>query len=306
MLASGFAVRTVNTRISHANSFFAFCGWKFAIYHQVIHGNKNNLNVSTCEVKWSDAKADSFLLDLEEQGSSQASISRYRRSLELFRDAVAETGELQANTLEKWQRKLADEGYSARTINTSLSAVNTFFEYCGWEQLQYRHTLPVEGVQTEISRSEYRRLLQTAARLNKERAYLLVKLFANTGIQLQDLELVTGKSVHQGEILVDSCDGVQRVRILEPLRSELCRYAEELGTNGPLFVTKWGTPLNRSNVTQMITDLSDESGVPRRKANPRCLRNLYQRTRAELEANVDRLVEMGMERIMEQDQNSAV
>ena len=62
--------------------------------------------------------------------------------------------------------------------------------------------------------------------------------------------------------------------------------------------------MSRTNITQKIHRICTMSGVPEEKGNPRCLKKLYQTTRAGIEANFDLLVEQAMERQMEAEQES--
>lgn len=95
----------------------------------------------------------------------------------------------------------------------------------------------------------------------------------------------------------------QLVRVPECVRRELLSYAEREGIErGPLFVTRSGKPMARTNVTAGILQLGDAAHVEREKANPRCLRKLYQTMRAGIEANMSLLVEQAMERQLEQEQ----
>ena len=59
--------------------------------------------------------------------------------------------------------------------------------------------LPLEdaGVQPELTRKEYLRLLSAAKAANRECAYMLVKLFATTGIAVRELPRVTVEAVKQ-------------------------------------------------------------------------------------------------------------
>ena len=60
--------------------------------------------------------------------------------------------------------------------------------------------------------------------------------------------------------------------------------------------------MSRTNITQKIHRLCAASGVPEEKGNPRCLKKLYQTTRAGIEANFDLLVEQAMECQLEAEQ----
>ena len=50
----------------------------------------------------------------------------YRRALQLFCDSLPESMEVDGSTLLRWRKELLEKGYAARTINVSVSVVNSF------------------------------------------------------------------------------------------------------------------------------------------------------------------------------------
>ena len=86
-------------------------------------------------------------------------------------------------------------------------------------------------------------------------------------------------------------------------RQELCFYARQNEiTSGPLFCTRRGTPLGRTAVTDGIKWLCREARVPEGKANPRCLKRLWQSTQDGIRAQIDLLTEQACDRLMENEQ----
>ena len=84
---------------------------------------------------------------------------------------------------------------------------------------------------------------------------------------------------------------------------ELLAYARRSGRGtGPIFITREGTPMSRSNVTTSIRQLCVAAQVPEEKGSPRCLKKLYQTTLAVIEANISLLVEQAMDRQLENEQ----
>ena len=71
-----------------------------------------------------------------------------------------------------------------------------------------------------------------------------------------------------------------------------------------MFVTRNGRPMYRTAVFDSIQRLSRDACVPEEKCNPRCLRRLWQATRADLAENVRWLVEQTHERLLEQEQRA--
>ena len=213
------------------------------------------------------------------------------------------TGTVRPGTLDRWRAALLEGGYSPRTVNVRISVANSLMAFLGRRDLQSVGALEVDDVQPELTRTEYLRLLTTARALDKERLYLLVKLFGCTGIPLQELPRVTVEALHEGRVIVHSNGVVQLLHLPDFLRKELLAYARREGTvSGPIFHTKGGKPLGRTAVTDSIKQLCRDARVPEEKANPRCLKRLWQSTQDGIRTQIDLLVEQACDRLMETEQ----
>ena len=60
----------------------------------------------------------------------------YRRALQLFCDSLPESMEVDGSTLLRWRKELLEKGYAARTINVSVSVVNSFLNWLGHREFQ--------------------------------------------------------------------------------------------------------------------------------------------------------------------------
>ncbi len=214
---------------------------------------------------------EEFLVYLRGKGRSKETISAYRSYLGRiysYLDYMTDTHEIKHGSLDGFWRQMEVEGFSTNSINVSISAVNSFVDYCGRRDLQLPKRAKEHLAQPEITRAEYQRLLKAAKRQGKEQTYLLVKLFACTGIGLSELKDVTAEAVRIGTIASGSSKE-ERVEIHLPdfLREELENYAERQDVlYGPIFVNRNGKPLSRSTVAQLIADLSRDAKVARGNA----------------------------------------
>lgn len=112
-------------------------------------------------------------------------------------------GRIGRGTLRQWREQLLDQGYSPSTVNTSVSAANSFLEWLGCREFQLTGRLSCgRDAQLELTRSEYLRLLSTARALRQERVYLLIKLFTSTGLPVHELEQVTVEAAGEGVLLL--------------------------------------------------------------------------------------------------------
>ena len=220
-----------------------------------------------------------YLADLSGRGRRKGTVQMYSAKLRALYDYLPPDKQISRGTLAAWRAFLLEAGYSPSTVNTHLSAANGLMEYMGRRDLQLVGQLEADkGLQPELSRVEYLRLLQAARILEKERTYLLVKIFALAGIRVGELPQVTVERVRAG-------------------RQGL--------TAGPVFCTRNGKGMSRTQVTEEIQTLCHDARVEEEKGTPRCLRKLYLATQAEVERGVRLLAEQSYERMLDTEQLAA-
>ena len=243
-----------------------------------------------------------FLEEWKYRGCARETLLRYRHILEQFYGALPADKRVRRGTLVKWQEELTAAGYSASTIRTILSVCNTWLDFMGHREYQKADRLDAQDkLQPELSRNEYLRMLSTAKNLGDEKVYLLVKIFACTGLNVRDLPQITVENVKAGRFFLR--DQETAVRIPEILRRELLSYAERSGIgDGSLLLSRDRRPLHRSVVSRMIQNLSVAARIPPEKGNPRCLRKLYQTTQAQIALGMELLIEQAMDRQFEREQ----
>ncbi len=247
-----------------------------------------------------------FLADYERLDRSEGTVQFYQRKLRRLYQDLPEDKTIRCDTLRKWREELLQCGYTPGSVNAFLSAANTFLDYIGHREYQLAGQLKEEKPpQPELSRAEYLHLLRTARALGKEKVYLLMKVFASTGLFAQELPEVTVEAVREGKIICDQNKCKQIVTVPACLRKELLDYAKRNGIlSGPVFRGRDGRPMHRTYVTAAIRNLCEDAKVPGCKGNPKSLRKLYLATRAGIENNISLLVDQALERMVEQEQLS--
>lgn len=238
------------------------------------------------------------------QGRSGESQNIYRRGLRALYDFLPEDKTIRPGTIEQWRDRMLENGYSNSTVNGMLAAANQFLDFMGHRELQFMDRLKVaRSPQPELTRGEYLRMLAAAKSRGNEKLYLLVKVFACTGIYSQSLPMVTVENVRKGRFSVTYMGSQNIFRIPACLQKELLSFAETQGIKtGPIFLTKLGTTPSHTYISHSIANLCVLANVPEEKGSPRCLRKLYYTTRAEIEASFEPLIEQTMDRQLEQEQ----
>ncbi len=255
-------------------------------------------------VRLSREGIERFMAACQREGRVEGTLKWYRRGLNRLYEDLPEDKTIRHGTLEYWREQLVKEGYAPSTINSYLSVNNAYLDFVGHREYQLANQLKLATeLQPELTRTEYLRLLQTARALGREKVYLLVKLFGTTGLTVQELDKTTVEAVKNGKLTVTFSRNKQVLRIPEGLQKELLDYAKRSGyLSGPIFLTKDGTPMSRTYVSTIIRQLCAVAKVPEEKGNPRCLKRLYQSTRAGIEENISLLVEQAHNRLLEQEQ----
>ena len=217
-----------------------------------------------------------YLNEQRTKGLAPDTLKSYAAALEKLQEFLEPEDTIYPGTIAAWQKKMQRDGYANSTINAHISAANGLLRFLHRGDLAADLLDWAPSPTPEITRGEYIRLLQTARLMGNARAYLLVKLLANTDLQLRDLPAVTVESVSTGRVPL--AGGAPRLLYLpDVLRRDLLAYARGQGVkSGPIFIGRDGKPVNRSVVTWLIQKLAEDARVPAEKATPRALHKLYQ------------------------------
>ena len=246
---------------------------------------------------------------LSSKGGSWSQNTRqcYLRILREFSQYLDGKGELDPSLLAQWQLDLKNLGYSERSINLHISAVNNYLRWCGrFDLLMRHHQTDNTPSGPELTRQEYLSLLCTARDMGRHRLYLLIKLFALTGLPLQCLDQITVSAVRDGSCTVNCHDSPLAIRFPESLQKELLDYISYHSIrDGPVFVTSRGQVVNRSNICKEMQELCRKAGIPEEKGNPRSLRKLYQTTQSEIRAGLERMMQQAYTQLLQAEQASA-
>ena len=188
-------------------------------------------------------------------------------------------------------KKYLEQNYKPDSVNSMLVALNGFFVYMGWEDCKVKclknQKNHICAREKELTAGDYERLVRMARRQGKERLALIMETIAATGIRISELKYVTVQAVKSGKVEI-SCKGKHRqVYLVHDLRVKLLRYCKkEHVRTGSVFVSKYGNPLNRSNIWAEMKRLGKDAGVDVRKVFPHNLRHFFARTYYKMHKNI--------------------
>ena len=122
---------------------------------------------------------------------------------------------------------------------------------------------------------------------------MLLQTLGATGIRVSELRYITVQAVKRGRAEV-RCKGKQRqVFLTEALCRALRQYGKERNISaGPLFITRIGKPLDRSNIWREMKKLCKDSGVNPKKVFPHNLRHLFAKIFYQMERDIVKLADI--------------
>ena len=219
-------------------------------------------------------------LRIEER--SKATREKYERDIKGFYKFLGEDRLLEKERVIEYKTFLS-EHYKISSANSMLAAINGLLTWLGMEKcrvksFKYQRQIFCDG-KNELNKEEYDRLVETARTNGNTRLELIMQTICGTGIRIGELPYITAEAVMQGRAVVSGKGKSRVIFITSKLRKYLLEYCKKEKINqGPIFITKSGKPINRSNVWAEMKALCQKAGVDREKVFPHNLRHLFART----------------------------
>lgn len=194
------------------------------------------------------AQLEGYLVHLQLAEKSPATQRQYRRAILDFIEYLGEKSATKEAVIGYKTR--LQKNYLPASVNAKLAALNGFFSFVGRGELRVKQ-LKIQRQaycpkERELTEAEYLRLIKTAQR--------------------------------RGEAVVQLKGKTRTVLIAGRMRSALQGYIRRAGIQaGPVFISRSGHPLDRSNIWKMMRALCRGAGVAVKKVFPHNLRHLFAR-----------------------------
>lgn len=232
---------------------------------------------------------------LLEEEKARATIEKY------IRDVVAFKNWLGARSVEKtavmeYKQSLI-ENYSPASVNSKISSLNNFFVFNEWFKCRIKAIKIQKQIfakqEKELTKAEYERLLKAAKEKKNDRLYFLMQTICSTGIRISELRFINVSAVRSGKAEIHCKGKLRTVFLPKTLCKMLKEYIKRHNiTEGSVFVTKTGKPIDRSNVWSDMKCLCESAGVNKEKVFPHNLRHLFARTYYSLQKDISRLADI--------------
>lgn len=231
---------------------------------------------------------------LESEEKSAATVRKYLHDVGAFFTFVGD-GPVTKEAAIAYKNYLIRESYKPASINSMLVSLNGFFAFMGWGDCKVRTLRTQRKVycpeERELTKMEYMRLL--AAAQDKPKLHLILQTICSTGIRISELKHFTVDAVWAGEVTVQCKNKLRTILIPERLKKKILNYAKKNGIeSGPVFATRSGKPMDRSNIWKQMKSLCETAGVDPRKVFPHNLRKLFARAFYAVERDIAKLADI--------------
>ncbi len=241
-----------------------------------------------------DSMIRNFKAYLQREEKSVSTVEKYVHDVCAFMTWLGER-QVEKSIVIEYKRSLTEK-YAPASVNAALSSINCFFSYNGWFDCKVKALKIQRQIYSsrdkELTKAEYKRLID-AAKNKSDRLCCLMQTICSTGIRVSELRYITVEAVESGEANIN-CKGKRRkVWLPKKLCIILKKYIKTHNIKrGPVFVTKTGKPLDRSNIWAEMKRLCEKAGVLKEKVFPHNLRHLFARVYYTVQKDIVRLADI--------------
>lgn len=185
------------------------------------------------------SKVDDFIAFETENEKSKNSLVHYRQVVELFVNSF-EVDDICKLDIIGFKKNLEEE-YAPATVKNYITIANRFIKYCELvekdldpdELLRTHHSkMTLKNIKIQqaaslddvIEPSDFKRMCRMAKQCNRMDIYLIMKIFAYTGIRVSELSYFTVENVKANYITVKNKGKIRDVILRNDLKREILKY----------------------------------------------------------------------------------
>ncbi len=239
------------------------------------------------------AQLSAFRQLLRTEEKSPATVDKYLRDACSFLRFAAGRPITRELVID-FKAKLA-ESHRAGSVNSILASVNALLRHFGLESCKAKNLRQQRASfcpeERELTKAEYARLLAAAGK--DRRLHLLMQTICATGIRVSELQYFTVEALRSSQITICCKNKTRTILVPRQLKKLLLNFAAGNGIrSGPIFVTRGGRPMDRSNIWTQMKRLCRRAGVNPSKVFPHNLRKLFARTFYAMEKDIAKLADI--------------
>lgn len=182
------------------------------------------------------------------------------------------THSLTPSDIMQFQSYLMDSNVKLNTAKKYVRDVKKLAHFLS-DQTQSLSQNSLDAFLKSLPEAEYEALLRTALEQKNYRQVLMIQIFAVTDIRMNELCYLTVEALDAGVIKVPRAGESFEIFLPQDLVGDLYEYIDfQEISEGIIFCTRKGTPLDRSYIWKQMKELAVDAGIDPDKVYPQNLK----------------------------------
>ncbi len=182
------------------------------------------------------------------------------------------THSLTSSDIKQFQSYLMDSNVKLNTAKKYVRDVKKLAHFLS-DQTQTLSQNSLDAFLKSLPEAGYEALLRTALEQKNYRQVLMIQIFAVTDIRMNELCYLTVEALDAGVIKVPRAGESFEIFLPQDLAGDLYEYIDfQKISEGIIFCTRKGTPLDRSYIWKQMKELAVDAGIDPDKVYPQNLK----------------------------------
>lgn len=182
------------------------------------------------------------------------------------------THSLTSSDIKQFQSYLMDSNVKLNTAKKYVRDVKKLAHFLS-DQTQTLSQNSLDAFLKSLPEAGYEALLRTALEQKNYRQVLMIQIFAVTDIRMNELCYLTVEALDAGVIKVPRAGASFEIFLPQDLVGDLYEYIDfQEISEGIIFCTRKGTPLDRSYIWKQMKELAVDAGIDPDKVYPQNLK----------------------------------
>lgn len=224
-------------------------------------------------------KLEEFILEHYNAEYESKTISDYKIAINKFINYISdEEFELNKKLLFDYKSYLKSN-YSTSTVNKYIIVLNKFLKFIGCDDLKLLKIKVQQrtSIDDPIWEHEHKRMLRFAKKLEMNDMYLMIKIFAFTGIRVDELKYFKVENI-DNYIKVFNKSKERKIILRDDLKREIKKYCKENKIKeGYIFRSpiKGNQMLNPSTIWRRLKKIAGAARINKNKIHAHAWRHLF-------------------------------
>lgn len=222
---------------------------------------------------------DEFIEKHEDAEYESKTVADYKAAVNKFIDYLdSEENELNKKLVREYKTYLKDN-FSTSTVNKYIIILNKFLKFIGYNDLSLVKIKVQQktSIDDPIWEQEHKRMLRWSKKLGMEDMYLMIKIFAFTGIRVDELKYFKVENI-DNYIKVYNKSKERKIILRDDLKREIKKYCKDNKIrSGFIFKSpvKSEKMLNASTIWRRLKKIAGAAKINKDKIHAHAWRHLF-------------------------------